>query len=492
MMNGQGQQTEKADIIGETKALAGSNYAFQGIAAVRGLVIAKVLGPSLYGFWSILNAIFRHVDLLSLGSTSGMLRQVPLNQGRGKPEDNVLLIQTCLTWFLLSSSIVALICFLLTFWIDFSPYLWEIRLACLLFVCCALRMFINPKLISERKIYLVSKLNLVYAAVNALMGISLVFFWGITGVLVGMLTANLVVLVVTIAYRHLSLRLSLDFRVLLALMRIGSPIMVLSTTFLLLQSIDKLIIFGMLGNIYIGYFGLASFLSQVIGYIPGAINVVLFPRIMHTLGQSNDRQEIEKYYTAPVLLVACTMPVMIGVFYLNIDLAIIYILPKYIPAIAVLKIFILGLFFFTVWGTPRNLLIAFGKQRQTLVMVLFFLALGTTADIGVIKVGLGIEGVAMASLLIFALIALAANAYVLVCLGKDRREIHAFLFKIYSPFIYALTGLVLLDAIHFGLHPVFGNLIRSLLYLIYMLLLILGVEKRSGIFRKAFGVTRAK
>jgi O-antigen/teichoic acid export membrane protein len=237
---------------------------------------------------------------------------------------------------------------------------------------------------------------------------------------------------------------------------------------------------------------LASFLSQVIGYIPGAINVVLFPRIMHTLGQSNDRQEIEKYYTAPVLLVACTMPVMIGVFYLNIDLAIIYILPKYIPAIAVLKIFILGLFFFTVWGTPRNLLIAFGKQRQTLVMVLFFLALGTTADIGVIKVGLGIEGVAMASLLIFALIALAANAYVLVCLGKDRREIHAFLFKIYSPFIYALTGLVLLDAIHFGLHPVFGNLIRSLLYLIYMLLLILGVEKRSGIFRKAFGVTRAK
>lgn len=482
-MNKRSKQSEKAAIIGETKALAISNYAFQGISMIRGLVIAKVLGPSLYGFWSILNVCFSSARLLGAGSTSAMVRQVPLNQGRGRSDDNTVIHRSCLTWYLLSSSTVALIGFAATFWMTTYPYLFEIRLACIVFIFYAMRMFSGSKLTSERKIYILSRLNLVYAFTNAVLGISLVFFWGIKGVLVGMLSANTVVLAILFSSRHLSLRLGIDFSVFFKLIRMGFPIMILSMTFLLMQSIDKFIIYSMLGSLNIGYFGLASFLSEVINYIPGALNVVLFPRIMHTLGQTNDRRQIEKYYQLPVFFMAATMPILVGVIYINIDWAIAYFLPKYIPSIKVLKIFSLGLFFFTIWGIPRNLLIAFGKQRQTLLLVLGCLLLGAIADITVIRAGWGIEGVALTSLLVFSLIATAANVYVLVCLHKSRRALASFMIKIFTPFVYSLAGILLIDRLSIEWHPIIADAARSFLYLIYMVPLVCGIEKRLGIYR---------
>ena len=344
------ESTEKT-VVTEASMLAASRYVFHGIAMIRGFVIATVLGPALYGFWSLIMTCLVSAGSLSFGSLSGMVRQIPLNKGRGRSGENVLVTQNCLTWMILISSASAIAVLFATYTTVITSYRSEIRLACLIFVVFAVWIFVHSKLTSERKIGLLSKLNVVYGLLNALFGISLLFVFGIEGLLLGMLLSCGVIIGWLLRRKQLSLRLMLDLPVLITLMRTGFPIMILNMTFLLVRSIDKFIVFYLLGAIDTGYFGLAAFIGGAINYIPGALSVVIFPRAMYTIGKTNDRREIEKYYFKPVSVLTKLIPILLGLIYINIDLPIIYLLPDYVPSIDILKVFILGLFFFSAWTT---------------------------------------------------------------------------------------------------------------------------------------------
>lgn len=486
-MSRRAEKKNDRTILQEVTALSASNYASQGILMLRGFIIAHVLGPSLYGLWSLLRACFSSGIVLGLGSTSAMLRQVPWNEGRGRSDENPILKQSCLTWLILVSGLIPPTVFVLTLTGHISSYQVELRLASLVFVLYMIRMFVSSKLTSERNIILLSKMNIVYAVLNGVFGISLVFIWEINGLLIGMVLAMVIMFLHLIRRNHLSLRLTLDLPVLFRLMTIGFPILILSMTFLLIQNVDKLIVFFMLGTVHAGYFGLASFMTELIAHIPGALSVVLLPRIMRRLGQDNDRKQVEKYFTKPIWTLSCFMPVLLGLIHINLDIPIVYLLPEYLPSVEILRIFVLGLFFFSIWGLARNLLVSFDKQSQLLMAVLCFLALGAIVDITVIKMGFGINGVAIASLVVFSLITVGANTYVLLCLKKSGREILVFLVKINSPFFYMLLGLSITRHLSKGEDFIISALVQSALFVVYSLpLLFLARNENSALTRRIF------
>jgi O-antigen/teichoic acid export membrane protein len=476
-------QTEKT-VFSEASMLAGSRYVFQSIAMIRGFVIATVLGPSLYGFWSLIMTSFFSAWSLSLGSLSAMVRQVPLNKGRGRDGENVAIAQTCLTWMIVIFSTVALVILLATFTKAVVSYRSEIRLACLVSIVYAVWYFVHSKLASERKIKLLSKLNVVYAFLNAVFGVSLLFVFGINGLLLGMLLALGVLIGWLIKRKHLSLKLKLDQRLLFKLMRIGFPIMILNMTFLLVRSIDKFIVFYLLGATETGYYGLASFIGEVMKHIPGALSVVIFPRAMYVMGKTNDRREIEKYYFKPVSVLTKVIPILLGLIYINIDLPIIYLLPQYEPSIDILKVFTLGLFFFSVWGIPRDLLVTFNKQKQLLACVLVLLVLVVLADFIVVYLGFGVLGVAIASIVALAGITVLANMYLLWCLNRSLNDMILFLLNIYSPFFYLLTGLLVLSRIMVHENLFVQSIAQTLIFSVSMLPLLYLAEKSTGFIKQ--------
>lgn len=487
-------ETEKfknqSGIIRETTALSSSLYFSQVLFTVRGFIIAHVLGPSLYGVWSILRTIFDSAQFLGLGTRQAMRREVPFNIGKGTDKKAPAIIQTSLSWNLLLSSCITAITFILTFTSLIKEYNAEIRLSSFVFVINSIYLFMQPKFKSEGNIVQLSKYLFHYAILNTFFGISLLFPLQIQGLLLGMIISQLILFTNLIFKGHLSLRLSIDWKILRELLNIGFPIMILWVFLFLIRNVDKLIVFTILGKTMAGYYGLATFISSVLSYIPTSLSSVLFPRVMYTYGRTNNIKETENYYKRPVTILAGFVPIILGIIYINIGTIIKLFLPGYIPSINILHILIIGLFFTTIWVLPINMLIAFNKQKMFMYITGMILLCEVVLTIIIAKSEFGMNGIAMATTCMFIILSVTANSLVLRMFKNDIRQTFKSLGMVYLPFIYCFIGFMLMTLITVSQQPIIDVIIKTLIFLVYCIPLFLYTEKKSGIISKMFSAAK--
>ena len=224
-----------------------------------------------------------------------MLREVPFSTGEGDKFKKSIIIQTSLSWNILLSSFIMVLVFIASFTGFAAEYRTEIRLAGILFMLTAIHLFMQPKFNSEQKYVLMSKYMLSYGILNTVFGLLLLFF-DLSGLLMGMILAQLILLAYLIINKHLSLHLFIDKKILRELLRIGFPIMILWFVIFLITNLNKLIVLMMLGKTKAGFYGLAAFVSSIVGYISYAATSVIFPAMMYTFGKTGDKKTYRKIF----------------------------------------------------------------------------------------------------------------------------------------------------------------------------------------------------
>jgi O-antigen/teichoic acid export membrane protein len=435
------KRKEEGHIIKEASTLAIVRYLSQFILGIRGFIIASVLGPTLYGFWSILKTVIDFSPNTDLGSVKGMGREVPLNVGRNKQEKNLPIQKTAFSWQLLTTLLLAIIIFIISLTKKAGTYRTEIALLAIVILFTNTYLYLKEKLVAEKKVMRVSSLEISFALLNTLFGLGLVFFIQIKGLLIGMIISYTILFGANIRRKDLSLRFGIDVKVLKKLVKTGLPIMVLMLSFFLMQSIDKIIVFTLLGSAMTGYYGLAAFISLLINYIPHAMSTVLSPRMLQKYGRTNDKEQIHEYFTKPTMLLTNGMPVILGLIFINTPWIIKTLLPQYIPSIPIIQVLVLGLFFSSIIKIPTDIIILFNKQKTLMYVLIGALILGGITDVIVIKAGYGIMGVAIATATIVFFISIIANGYCLRLL--EMRKQARVLWKTYSPYLYSLIVLAL-------------------------------------------------
>ena len=474
----------EGEIVRDATVLSSTLYISQVFYIIRGFLIAELLGPSAYGIWSVLRTFFYSAPYFGFGTHQAMLREVPFSTGEGDSVKKTLIIQTSLSWNILISAIIMILVFTASFFGFAAEYRFEIRLSGILFMLTAIHLFMQPKLNSEQKYVLMSKYMLSYAILNTVFGLSLLFFFKLSGLLMGMILAQLVLLVYLIINKHLSLNLSIDKKILKELFRIGFPIMILWFFLFLISNLNKLIVFIMLGKTKAGFYGLATFVSAIVGYISLAATSVIFPRMMYTYGKTGEKKYMEKYFTKPMIILSGLTPIILGIIYINIEAVINLFLPKYIPGITVLHILIAALFFSTIWGLPINLLIALNKQKKFMYISAIVLLLSILLDIIIIKGGLDINGVAAVTAFTFFLTSALASGYSYFLLEEGLIQILKKLSSVYLPFIYSFAGIVFIISISFSKNIFLDNILKSLLFILFNTPLIIYIEKESKIINR--------
>jgi len=488
MAEEKGKENRKFDggIIKDAAALSSTLYLSQALYMVRGFIIAHVLGPSTYGVWSIFRTVFNSAPFLGFGAQEAMVREVPFSMGKGKEEETPVIIQTSLSWNVLLVVSVSVIAFILSFTPIIREYYAEIRLAGLVFVLNGIHLFMQPKFKSEKKIILLSKYLLSYAVLNFVFGLTFLFFLEIQGLLLGMITSQLILLAFLISKGHLSLNLSLDGFVLRRLLGIGFPIMIISSLFYLMRNIDKFIVISLLGKKIGGYYALAAFISSVVRHISYSTSSVLLPRVMYTYGKTRNIKDLEMYYTLPMTIFAGFVPVILGFIYINVGAVVNLFLPKYLPSIPALQILIVGLFFTTIWGPPTNMLIALNKQKMFMYITAAVLAGGAFLEVVAIQTGFGMTGAAIAASSMFFFASVTANILALLLLKDNARQIWSSLGRIYLPFIYSFAGLMAITLIHPPGQLIVSSAVISIIYFLYCIPIFLYTERKSGIAGKVF------
>ena len=435
-------------LLGEFALLYGSVYVFAFFKFVAGLLVAKLLGPGLYGLRTAFGLATDYETQAQLGTYEAMQKEVPRERGRGNRQAADTILSNVLTANLLQSAVVCALLLAAALYLR-STALEPIYADFLIFlggysVISRLAVFYTTLLIVDKRTNVLSQYRMLHAALSAALSVGLVYYLSLRGLFVGLFlaqAASLAFLVWRIAWLP---KLQISLPQVWELLRIGFPIMLITLLFMLFRSVDRLLVLGMLSTEMLGYFAIGVIISAIVfESVADVFRVMFFPRLMERVGAGGSIDELRRWLLEPTILVAYLTPFLIGAAYLAVHLPFVHFAPEYLPAVDVARLLVLAQFFFVVVTVPLLVCVALNRQHAVVVLTALAIALNAALTYGFIRAGLGIEGVALGTGASYAAYSIAVTALALRELDQGWRELFRLYARVLVPFIYAVALLLI-------------------------------------------------
>lgn len=439
-------------LLGESVFLYLASYTAIFLRFVGGFAIAGLLGPVLYGLRTIFGLITRYEVFSHAGTFDAMRKEVSYYRGRNDSARAELVMDNVYAANALYAVAAAIILTAAALYMANAAYP-QIYVDFAIFLAAhialdKLRTFYSVRIIADKRSLVLGKSRVLYELLAAGLGILFVIFWELRGLFVGLLAADLAAVAYLMHAIRRVPRLRVSSAVLLPLLRVGLPIMLTGLGFLMLKSVDQIVVATMLSTEMLGYFGFAVVVSGLIYMaLADVMGAIYFPRLMERAGAAESIAELKTYLTGPTVLVTYFVPFIVGIAYLGVHLPVAYLLPEFVPAIQVCKILILGSFFYCSAIMPLMVCVAINKQMEMLWLTLAAVVLNAVFSYGLIRAGMDIDGVAIGTAVAHFVFSSWTISYLLARFEAGRVERLAFLAKIYAPFLYSVTLLVVLEGV---------------------------------------------
>lgn len=442
--------SQERDIIRDTVGYSSSMYFSQIIRLVQGFVTSRFLGPTIKGMWMSLSIILTYGQNSHLGTLSGMGRNIPYYIGK-KDYPKVERIKNSVFGFdLVVTLFVSVIIMAVSLVLPdgSSPiYVVGLKIIAILLLLQQLRLFYTILLRSYKKFILISKAQILQACVAIILTIPLVIKFGIYGVFIATIATYIIVLFYLFKNGRFQLKFHIDRKEILSLLKTGIPILAIAFSFMVFKTIDKLMIIKFLSRAELGYYGIAIMMVGMIEYIPNVVSSVMYPRFLERYGEKGKMEYLENYIKTPTLIIAYLIPLLIGTAIILMHLPIKYILPKFIPGLAAARILLLGSFFLSLIRMPGGFLITINKLGQYLYIILFAVIIAVVLNYTFLRLGLGINGIALGTALTYLTYLVVITFYALNHFLNGRVMFLKFFVKLFIPFLYMLFILHMLDLI---------------------------------------------
>ena len=190
---------------------------------------------------------------------------------------------------------------------------------------------------------------------------------------------------------------------------------------------------------------------------PQAFAIVMIPRFHYRFGKTGDPLALEPFVRRPLLALSCIIPIFCGVAFLLMPPVVHWLLPRYVSGLAAMKILLIGTFFISLAHMPNQFLIALDKQANTARFLLVLVAIAAALDYLFIRLGMGIEGVALGTVITYLLYYTGLLSYALRHY-LTWPEVGQFFLRSVVPGILIFCVLFSSDALFHSLWPKVGAL----------------------------------
>jgi O-antigen/teichoic acid export membrane protein len=375
----------------------GSSYfAYQGSLFITYLITAKIVGPKLYGLWSILLIILSYATSSHLGILNAINREIPYSKGSGdiKRAEQLkrLGFASALTAGLVAFLVLIIISFL------FSDHLFRnlLRVSAFFLFFQEIFLYFQIYLQSDRRFFEAGIQQFIAAFLIPAFVLPLLFLrCSLYGLILGQLLAIVISLFVIARLIRFPFRPDFELKKTIPLIKIGLPIMLVGLAFSFLTSIDRWVIFKFLSPDDLGFYSLAATIFGAVMLLPLIVSTLIHPRMAERYGKT------KKYsFLIPLLVrgifisLAILLPVILALFFI-FPYGVIHFMPQYLPAIAPMKILLPGLLFLPLTYIFGSFFININKQIYYLMILFFAILLNLYLSISFVKIGLGISGVAL-------------------------------------------------------------------------------------------------
>jgi O-antigen/teichoic acid export membrane protein len=396
-----GQQSR---MVREFVFMTGSRYAGAVLGVLRGLVIPKLLDPALYGVFKSYQTVSELSRMATMGIPTALFRELPIARGNEKHERGRQLLDNGF-WSTVLSAIPFALAFLiggLAGWINLkdvprSP--WLLLFIPMLFVDRTKVLF-DVIFTGQTQFVMQSKIRMIDEVSTTLICIGGVWLAGFPGLIVANLLVNILITALAWKGTGFQLRARIHPSLMREMVAIGFPQMVIGLCSTVYNQLDRMVILGGgLGLAAVGFYSVGMTITDQLVIGAQIVSRVIMPRMMEQYGKRENVRDIEHFVIPPARISGLAYAPVVVIAALAGEIVFSLFLTKYQPGFLPFQIMLVGTFFISIWAAVSPFFLAIRQQRKILVVFIFTIPVALGLNIGAIRLGLGLPGVAFATML---------------------------------------------------------------------------------------------
>lgn len=470
---------------------------------LRTFIIARVLGPALFGNWNILMVIFTYGNYSHLGFLDGMNKYIPLLRGKADLK-NAEHIKDVTFWIVvLATATFCLVLVILALTVKQVATVMPFNLGLLILVAVIVLAQLFAMLTSllriDKKFSLMAASPFLLSLFFLLAVLLLFRFYDnkLYGALLSMALSYLLVNLYIMYKGRYAFRPIWDFSAVKNIFWIGLPVIIIQITYGFFVSIDRWMIIGFIDQLHVGYYGLGITMSN---FLFGAFSMVAFttyPTMLEMFGRTGDHGASQKLIEQSSLALGYVLAVICPLCCFCIPFLVAYFLPAYLPGIFSAVVLSLGAYFLSLTTIFGNYLVSVNKQWDVLKIQAVTIILCLALDFLFIKFGWGINGVAVATVLAYFFYSLFITSKVMRYFSFSLKEIVLKVNALYQPFFISL---IILAPLMFFLKLSFLNFwhdisivfAQGLIFTVLLIAILWKTEQGKKVFRTLHNLTVSK
>lgn len=409
--------TEGRTLAKQAGSFTVMTYGANAVNAVAALFIARALGPEGAGLWGIARVLANYLGWTQVGVLDAASREIPYWAAHGDEARANRVQNVALSHVAAGSAAVSLLCLALA---TFAPSGSHSRtlfffLACYGPILQAVNGFLT--LLRGRKRFAdIAVAALASAALNLLLGPAAASTLGLRPFLAAMLLLNAANLAFwlrrTADQPWRSFAWAWCAEDVAHLVRIGLPMFLGGVGFTLLTTLDSLIVSRFVDAATLGWYTFAAALCTYVVQIPNAVSVVTFPHFQERLARGGRPEDLRSLFVVPTFVFAgVLLPPLVAAAYFGAPWLVAAALPQFTPALPILRILLVGVYFSALTNMAGQLLITLNLQTRTLPLVLAAAGLNAIGCTTALAQGAGPIGAATAAAVANTLFLLALFSY---------------------------------------------------------------------------------
>jgi O-antigen/teichoic acid export membrane protein len=417
---------------------------------ISGVFTRNLLGPEQNGIWLSLSLIFIYGNLTQLGVVNGINREIPRILGARDDDGAQKIREAGLGWMVVP--------FLFSFIFIFIVLLLDLNSLMKIYTITAILLVPLQNIMNFYRItYLtinqfkqVAINQIIVGPIQSILSIIFVYYFGFWGLLLPIYIASIFSIVIFVKYLNQPIKIRWNWPTSKYLMSFGVTIMVIGLSWSLFTTIDRIMISALLGAKELGFFGISILLFQGLMMFPQVFSQVMYPKISFAYGQNNTKDHLLELVSNPSIIFAFLNPYVIGVIFYLFPVFVRWLMPEYIKGIDTASIMVLGTFYLGIVATFASYLNSANKNSQYLILLIISIICNVVINFIVIKSGYGIEGVAVATALVYFIYSHLIIITCLKILNLTGSEILRKLFHINLPFFIMVILLLAIHSAHLG------------------------------------------
>lgn len=271
----------------------------------------------------------------------------------------------------------------------------------LLLFCTQIYSYLQVYLKSDGRFNQMSYQQFAFAGILPAIAVPLVLLYELPGFILGQSIAILAVSFFLVKIIPFDFKPKFDVQEAIRLIKVGFPMVATGLLYGFLTTVDRWVIVSFLGVEQLGYYSLAIMTIGFLTLVPMVVAQQIYPRMAETFGRTSSYTALKKWILRQAIIgVGITVPLAVGIYFI-FPLVVQRFLSAYVPGIAAMEIILLGLLFLPLaWGFG-NFLNTVDKQSYVMAVQGFAILVNLGFNITFVKIGLGINGVALGTALAY-------------------------------------------------------------------------------------------